>query len=81
MLYSCPNHELSREIVIQNVYARLSQNDRSMLDTSCVGSFMKKLLNSGGISQKELNATLKIGNSMKVNSQVLNLSMIMLNLL
>ena len=42
MLYSCPNHELSREIIIQKLYARLSHNDRSMLDTSCTGSFMKK---------------------------------------
>ena len=37
-----PNHELSREIIIHNFYARLSRNDRSMLDTSCTGSFMKK---------------------------------------
>ena len=27
MLYSCPNHELSREIIIQKIYARLSRND------------------------------------------------------
>ena len=81
MLYSCPNHELSREIIIQNFYARLSHNDQSMLDTSCTGSFMKKILNSDGIFWKELNATLKIGNSMKVKSQVLSLSMIVLNLL
>ena len=38
MLYLCPNHELSREIIIQNFYARLSRNDQTMLDTSCVGS-------------------------------------------
>jgi hypothetical protein len=44
MLYSCPNHELSSEIIIQNFYARLSHNDRSMLDTSCAGSFMKKTI-------------------------------------
>ena len=44
MLYSCPNHGLSREIIIQNFYARLSHNDRSMLDTSCAGSFMKKTI-------------------------------------
>ena len=44
MLYSCPNHELSREIIIQNFYARLSHNDRSMLDTSCTGSFMVKTI-------------------------------------
>ena len=44
MLYSCPYHELTREIIIQNFYARLSHDDRSMLDTSCTGSFMKKTI-------------------------------------
>ena len=44
MLYSCPNHELSREIIIRNFYARLSRDDQSMLDTSCIGSFMKKTI-------------------------------------
>ena len=44
MLYSCPNHELSREIIIQNFYARLSRNDQTMLDTTCVGSFMNKTI-------------------------------------
>ena len=44
MLYSCPNHELSREIIIQNFYARLSRNDQTMLDASCVGSFMNKTI-------------------------------------
>ena len=44
MLYSCPNHELSREIIIQNFYARLSLNNHSMLDTSCTGSFMMKII-------------------------------------
>ena len=40
MLYSCPNHELPREIIIQSYYARLSDNNRTMLYTSCAGSFM-----------------------------------------
>ena len=44
MLYSCPNHELSGEIIIQNFYARLSRNDETMLDTSCAGSFMTKTI-------------------------------------
>ena len=44
MLYSCPNHELSKEIIIQNFYARLSRNDQIMLGTSCAGSFMKKTI-------------------------------------
>ena len=42
MLYSCPYHELSREIIIQKFYARLSHDDRTILDTSCTGSFMKR---------------------------------------
>ena len=44
MLYSCLNHDLSREIIIQNFYARLSRNDQSMLDTSRTGFFMKKTI-------------------------------------
>ena len=42
MLYSCPNHELPREIIILNFYARPSHDNRTMLDTSCTGSFMKR---------------------------------------
>ena len=44
MLYSCPNHELSREMIILNFYARLSLNNRSMLDPSCTGSLMMKTI-------------------------------------
>ena len=44
MLYSCPNHELSREMIIQKIYAWLSDNNRTMLDTSCAGSFVKKTI-------------------------------------
>ena len=44
MLYSCPNHELSREMIIQKIYARLSDNNRTMLDTSCDVSFMIKTI-------------------------------------
>jgi len=44
MLYPCPNHELSREMIIQNFYARLSLNNRTMLDTSCNGSFTMKTI-------------------------------------
>ena len=44
MLDSCPNHELLREIIIQSFYARLSDNNRTMLDTSCAGSFMMKTI-------------------------------------
>ena len=44
MLYSCPNNELTREIIVKNFYARLSRNDQSILDTTCTGSFMKKTI-------------------------------------
>jgi hypothetical protein len=44
MLHICPNHELSREIILQNFYARLSHNDQYMLDTSSAGSFMKRTI-------------------------------------
>ena len=81
MLYSCPNHELSREIIIQNFYARLSRDDQSMLDTSCTGSFMKKTIEFRWDLLEIIKQTPKIGNSMKVKSQLLSLSMIVLNLL
>ena len=81
MLYSCPNHELSSEIIIQNFYARLSRDDQSMLDTSCTGSFMKKAIEFKWDLLEKLNETLKIGNSTKVKGQVLSLSLIVLDLL
>ena len=81
MLYSCPNHELSRDIIIHNFYARLSRNDQSMLDTSCTGSFTNKTIEFQWDLLERNNTTLKIGNSMKVKSQVLSLSLIVFNLL
>ena len=44
MMYTCPNHELSSEIIIQNFYAQLSRNDQSMLDIPCTRSFIKKTI-------------------------------------
>ena len=44
MLYSCPNHELSKEMIIQKICARLFLSNRSMLDTSCTGSFMMRTI-------------------------------------
>ena len=70
MLYSCPNHELSREMIIQNFYARLSDNNRSMLNTSCTGSFMMKTIELKWDLLERINSTLKIGTSTMVRSQV-----------
>ena len=47
MLYSCPNHELSKFTILQNFYARLSDNNRTMLATSSAGSFMMKSIEFG----------------------------------
>jgi len=44
MMYTCPNHELSREIILQNFYARLSHGDQTMVDSASTGSFMKKTI-------------------------------------
>ena len=70
MLYSCPNHELSREMIIQKNYARLSLDNRNLLDTSCAGSYMLKTIDFKWDLLEELNATLKIGVPMMVRSQV-----------
>ena len=37
-------YQLSREMTIQNLHARLSGNNRTMLDTSCTDSFMMKTI-------------------------------------
>ena len=44
MLYSCPNHEIAKEVIMQSFYAWLSGNNRTMLDTSCAGYFMMKTI-------------------------------------
>ena len=81
MLYSCPNHELSREIIIQNLYARLSRNDQSMLDTYCTSSFMKKTIEFKWDILERIKRNFEDWELEKVKSQVLSFSMIVLNLL
>ena len=81
MLYLCPNHELSREIIIQNFYARLSRNDQTMLDTSCTGSFMKKTIEFRWDLLERIKRNYEDWELEKVKSQVLNLTLIVLNLL
>jgi hypothetical protein len=43
-MHGCPNHEPSIEMIIQNFYNRLSHDNKTMLDTCSVGSFMKKTI-------------------------------------
>src|SRR3954469_13657205 len=38
-MLKCPNHELPKEIILTNFYARLSRQDREILDASSSGVF------------------------------------------
>ena len=81
MLYSCSNHELSRETIVQNFYAWFSRNDQSMLDTSCTGSFMKKTIEFRWDLLERIKCNSKDWELNEGKDQVLSLSMIVLNLL
>ena len=41
LMLKCPIHELPGNIIIDNFYARLSFQEKTLLDTSCSGSFMR----------------------------------------
>src|SRR3954465_12316010 len=42
LMLKCPNHELPKEIVLTNFYARLSRQDKEMLDASSSGVFQTR---------------------------------------
>ena len=44
MMHTCPNHELSRELIIQFFYARLSNDGQTLLDACVIGSYMKETI-------------------------------------
>ncbi|KAK1694083.1 hypothetical protein QYE76_010780 [Lolium multiflorum] len=41
LMLKCPIHELPGNIIIDNFYARLSFQDKTLLDTACSGSFTR----------------------------------------
>ncbi|KAK1668899.1 hypothetical protein QYE76_057058 [Lolium multiflorum] len=41
LILKCPIHELPGNVIIDNFYARLSFQDKTLLDTSCSGSFTR----------------------------------------
>ena len=43
MMHTCPNHEFSRKVIIQNFYARVS-HDEVLLDSSSTGSFINRTI-------------------------------------
>ena len=40
-MLKCPIHELPGNVVVDNFYARLSFQDKTLLDTACSGSFTR----------------------------------------
>src|SRR3954470_17775335 len=42
LMLKCPNHELPKEIILTNFYARFSRLDREMLDASSSGVFQTR---------------------------------------
>ena len=44
MTHTCPNHELSRESIMQIFYAQLSHDDQTLRDACAVGSYMQETI-------------------------------------
>src|SRR3954468_14019347 len=42
LMFKCPIHELPKDIIITNFYARLSRQDKEMLDASSSGVFQTR---------------------------------------
>src|ERR1043165_195088 len=42
LMLKCPNHELPKEIILTNLYASLSREDKEMLDASYSGVFQTR---------------------------------------
>ena len=42
LMLKCPNHELSKDIIVHNFYARLYLHDKEMLDSCSAGSFLNR---------------------------------------
>ena len=43
-MLKCPIHDIPRDIIITNFYARLSRHDKDLLDASSAGSFTNKMI-------------------------------------
>ena len=71
----------SQEKLQFRIFMLDSHNDRSMLDTSCAGSFMKKTIELRWDLLERIKHNSEDWKLEKVKSQVLSLSMIVLSLL
>ena len=46
LMLKCPNHGLPKDMIITNFYARLSRQDKDLLDASSMGSFTNKKIDA-----------------------------------
>jgi hypothetical protein len=69
-MLKCPIHDLPRNIVINNFYARLSGYYKDYLDACFEGSFTRRRLKPSGICLKQFEAISKIGIATKIKDQV-----------
>ena len=54
-MLKCSNHELPKEIILTNFYARLSCQDKEMLDASSSGVFQTRSIEvKGDLIEKDL---------------------------
>src|SRR3954468_285722 len=59
LMFKCPIHELPKYIIITNFYARLSRQDKEMLDASSSRVFQQEASKKGGISLRGSRRILK----------------------
>jgi hypothetical protein len=69
-MLKCPIHELPRNIVINNFYARLSAYYKDYLDACFEGLSQARRLTPSGICLKQFKAISKIGIATNVKDQV-----------
>src|SRR4051812_33688920 len=66
LILKCPIHELPKNIILTNFYARLSRQDNDMLDASSSGVFQTRSIEEKWISLRGSRRTLKTRKSTKV---------------
>ena len=68
LMLKCPNHELPKEIILTNFYARLSRQDKEMIDASSSGYLRREALKIDGVLLRGSRRTLKTGKLTQVLS-------------
>src|SRR3954462_3984510 len=66
LMCKCPNHELPKEIILTNFYARLSRQDKEMLDASSSGVFPTRSIEDRWDRIERIQKNTKTGKLIKV---------------